>query len=166
MVVKETTDSAWPKFAEWAITQTNPHLPNIYDLQVGDTTFATMERLIQFRHHPFTEVDLPLLYWILLKESHRFTPIKRMPSIIRRDVINFAGFKSAIELAEYFEKHKDELLERAEEHPFVETHRIIFDHFLEYGNDFKPGNIMIRLHTHEFVITDPIVGGPQKLRKI
>ncbi len=74
MVVKETTDSAWPKFAEWAITQTNPHLPNIYDLQVGDTTFATMERLIQFRHIPAMLTPYAI--------KGRFRPLRRFVTML------------------------------------------------------------------------------------
>ena len=150
MVVKETTCPAWPKFAEWAMTQTNIHLPNIYDLQVGDPTVATVELLKPFREHEFTSEELPLLYWILIQ-----LPVLR-PRVIATHTNN--TFREAITLSAYFDKHKDELLEQVRDHPFIKTHDEIYNHFPGYGRDFKPCNIMVRPHTNHLVITDPIVG--------
>ena len=158
LVLKQTKDQAWTDFAHWAQTQFNVHLPKIYDIEeAGGQTFALMEKLDKFSTYKFTEDDHPLICWILSKLS--CNQKKTRPRSIAR-FTSTSTFKDALTLAALFDRHRSDFLEEAANHPLAKTHDTIFAHFSDYGYDFKPVNIMVRPHTNELVITDPITGGP------
>jgi len=150
------SDRCWLSFANWAISQNNPHLPKIYHLESysvitkshstrsGKKTipvfFAVMEKLDALDVETIFTIDeayMPFLAYVH-KKGHG----------------DWDGLLGNIEWGKYGGKRK--LIEASKKDPIVKLFQRIEKKWKTCFGDLKLDNLMIRPSTGEIVITDPV----------
>jgi hypothetical protein len=171
--VSKKEDYCWLKYAEWAMGQNNPHVPEIYhlesyqvsiedqdtDLEMGTVKvvsvfFAVMEKLKPFKVKDINIKDnLPLLVYL----SEYVDGIDISDEVFARAL----GAKPESDnwVSQYSDKFYEKLgkLERqGSRHPAVKLFTKVENMWERCAGDMHSGNLMIRPSTGEIVITDPI----------